>query len=322
MASTMYPLGIQLGPRHITAAYALGEFNPVAIAKIEGSSEYRAFFAETLLSSGRVTTENERSVRVDQNEKKINVHQGSYNNLKVREIFKNALISVKEVAERQLHEEIPIGFINKPEHFNQSIEQSLFDTANEMIPNFSTWQILDHLNMARRAYGLDSCAGIGIDDPDCRMDHSDDHVVIFVELLEDSLRLHYSEVNEYVAPIHGQILRNDLGAKHFAERTWSATAFHEAFEALLTAHLHSSHPEDDWTFVRGIVVLADAPSPAVSHLREILPSAVPVNHRHKIRDSVDPNYVAAVGAAVRAREQIKQPRLLDPMKPFPLHDEL
>jgi hypothetical protein len=65
-------------------------------------------------------------------------------------------------------------------------------------------------------------------------------------------------------------------------------------------------------------------SPSFSRIRDIATRVFP-DHQDKIRDTIDPHYVGAVGAAQRARHFIEDPSMLeDPNDRYfgDIHDEL
>jgi hypothetical protein len=69
--------------------------------------------------------------------------------------------------------------------------------------------------------------------------------------------------------------------------------------------------EDDETFscrtLRAVMFSGDALSTEMDRIRSIVKAVLPLGHYHKIKDSIDPAYVGAIGAAYQAKALVLDP---------------
>lgn len=198
------------------------------------------------------------------------------------------------------------------------------------------WQIIDSINAARLAYGLDTYGGLGLNAETCNLE-DDLHLIIFIEYNEMFLELSLAGVTEDTCDIKGQIRIDNLGSVALKTKPIVGTSWPTRLQVLFSDqplhHLNSSEetyyqkiqvaletflidhkviPENHirWTSIRAIVVSGDATQSAFKNLLGRLPAALG-EHQDKVRFSIDPKFVGAVGAGYRGRHQILTPGFLD-----------
>jgi len=62
-----------------------------------------------------------------------------------------------------------------------------------------------------------------------------------------------------------------------------------------------------WSTLRAVIFSGDASSTEIDRIRRIVKKVLPPGHHHKIKDSIDPAYVGAIGAAYQAKSLILDP---------------
>lgn len=243
-----------------------------------------------------------------------------------QQIFTTALRSIIEEVSNVLHHPVEITTVSRPRHFNDSSQEAVIIAAMQTEPTMKQpWQVIDSVNAARLAYGLDTCAGLGFNENGCDMEE-EVHLIVFMEYNPDYLELTVAEVTEDTCGIEGHRWLQALGSAALDHTPYRETHFREVRDALqafmVEAHLTPDHPHK-WNAIRAIVISGEAPESAFGDLLRWIPTVLG-EHQDKIRSSIDPWYVGAVGAAQRGRYQMLTPSFLDdmPLGNRVLHDEL
>lgn len=241
-------------------------------------------------------------------------------------LFTAALRSIRKEASNALHHPVEIATVTRPRHFNDSSKGAVIDAVMQIEPSIKQpWRVIDSVNAARLAYGLDSCAGLGLEENACDMEEGL-HLVIFVEYNEKYLELTVAEVAEDTFGVDGQIRLHALGAAALDFRPSKDTHYQRVRDALQAfmadRHLTPDHYHK-WSSLRAVVISGDAPESAIGDLLRWIPAVLGV-HKDKIRNSIDPQYIGAVGAAHRGRHQVLTPGFFDDIDSSNIvpHDEL
>ena len=130
ISRTPYPLGVNLGPTYITAAYFTAEGRPVTVASVKGTEVYRAYMTDTLENEGkRILSRGEWWVL--EGESLTLAPPESHDSVKTKDLFVEALSSVKSAAETALGIEVSIGVISEPQQFNGTSTTCIIDAAME-----------------------------------------------------------------------------------------------------------------------------------------------------------------------------------------------
>lgn len=174
------------------------------------------------------------------------------------------------------------------------------------------WQVIDSVSAAWLAYDLNSCAGFGLEQNACDLEEGF-HLIFVVEYNGEYLELTVAEVTGDTCGIHGQIRLHALGAAAL-DHTPSKETHYQRVRDALQAFMADRHLTPDhyleWSSLRAVVISGDAPESAFGDLLRWIPAALG-KHKDKIRNSVDPQYVGAVGAAHRGRHHFLTPGFLD-----------
>ena len=103
----------------------------------------------------------------------------SHNEQRTREIFAGAMTSIKDAVRAITIEETPVGVVSVPSYFNASSARSAFSGVEDVDQDkLRVWQRGRYHQITRHAYGLNSCAGLGLD-ATCDMDEGP-HLIIYV----------------------------------------------------------------------------------------------------------------------------------------------
>lgn len=118
---------------------------------------------------------------------------------KANRVFSEALRGIKNASFTFLGQQIPIGVVVHPEHFNRSTITSLRKAAMDVEPSLlNVLQFKRFFSGARLAYGLDSCLRLNPEAADCDMEGSL-NLVNFVEYDPQLLELTLADVGEFGA---------------------------------------------------------------------------------------------------------------------------
>lgn len=129
-------------------------------------------------------------------------------------IFTTALRSIIEEASDVLHRPVEIATVSPPRHFNDSSQEAIIVAAMQIEPTMKQpWQVIDSVNAARLAYGLDTCVAFGFNEDACDMEE-EVHLIVFMEYSPDYLELTVAEITENTCGIEGQRWLPALGLDH------------------------------------------------------------------------------------------------------------
>ena len=251
-----------------------------------------------------------------------------------------------------MHHPVQIATVSAPQHFNSSSLDAVITAAMEVEPTIrQPWQVIRSANAMRLAYGLDTCEGFGMDSESCDIEDGP-HLIFIVEHQETYLEISLADVTAATCNINGHARFNNLGenavlnAASPANANWIGkiqnllhndispattipkdkqyTEIQNTLRNFMADHeLGAEHPES-WDFFRAIILNGDASDSAFQTLHHYMAGALG-EHENKIRDSINPLYVGALGAGQRGRHQVLNPKLLDdkPLTNFvPERDEL
>lgn len=239
----------------------------------------------------------------------------AYGNDQARQIFVEALQNVKDAASKALGEGAAIDALCIPDYLDGQSKTILFNKAKEIgLRIHRPWQIIQWLNAARLAYGLDSCHAFGLNQKDCDIDEGP-HQVVYVDYQPDSLELKVADVTEYGAfPLHHARVSLALDDEHILSKIGNALT--NLSQSSVFAEIPPQYGR--FEFLRAIVVGGEASQPLMEELHSALVEAFP-GQESKIGDSIHPLYVGAVGAASKARYFMLHPEALEDIQTCPGH---
>ncbi|KAL9036534.1 MAG: hypothetical protein Q9180_004245 [Flavoplaca navasiana] len=125
------------------------------------------------------------------------------------------------------------------------------------------------------------------------------------------------------AGIQQKILQNDYSGSAITIEKKHYANIENTLSDFLMEQESAARAFNWWDTVRAVVISGDASQSGLQRLRSCVDNALG-QHHDKIRDSIDPLYVEAMGAAQRGQHQVLNPRFLDDMVfcLIPEHDEL
>ncbi|KAL9623947.1 MAG: hypothetical protein Q9204_007909 [Flavoplaca sp. TL-2023a] len=332
-----------------TAAHFTAQQLAVPLTYIKGGQEYRSYHADVLANEGvRINSWGEWYVR--ERGSLVPSPSDLHDHDRTQSIFVDALRTIQEAASQTLQRPLQIATVSVPEHFNDSSALAVIEAFKEVEPSYKQpWQVIKSGAATWLAYGLYTCEALGLNHDDCDVDY-DLNTMIMVEYDETYLQLSTANVGSVTCNIETRVRFADLGenAKLDAvanasqeagiqqkilqnEDSGSATTVQKKHYANIENTLSDFLMEQEsaprgfnwWDTVRAVVISGDASESGLQGLRGCVDNALG-QHRDKMRDSIDPLYVEAMGAAQRGQHQVLNPRFLDDIvfSLIPEHDEL
>lgn len=214
-----------------------------------------------------------------------------------RSRFSLTPFSVLGAVSNALGEETLINPLCVPNHFNDTSVRSVFNCVEDVdLPTHQSTQVIRWLNAACLAYGLNSCQAFGLNRKDCDIDDGP-HEIVHVDYQLDLLELKAADVTEYCAFLeqHTRLSLIDDGENILLKNRHALTKFAQS-SVLVPTNPDLGH----FKYLKAIVVSGETLQLSMAQIRSALVEAFP-GQESKIRDSINPLYVGAVGAAFQAR---------------------
>ncbi|KMQ45704.1 hypothetical protein HL42_3651 [Trichophyton rubrum] len=280
-----YPLGISFGPRYIKVAYIDSNDKPVTVTSIKGSDEYRAFMEDTERNEGVIVYVHEPSIALFLplatwlSPRQVN-GQGSGTSRTVNLSF-----------QPQCQKSAPI--------IGSSFARSMgmiFKCRLDIENSFRYWQVKKQFYVGRFAYGFNSCEGFGLYPKNCNVEN-DVPPIIFADYNEEYLQIMLAEVGEFTFGDLDSVRLPSLGAKRLLDNNL------DEYRLELQSAIQDFKDRDSLGYIESvgeIVISGEAPKPAFEIFRDAI-AAVLTHHVGMIRDSIDPLFTEAVGAAEFAK---------------------
>ena len=269
-------IGINLGPTYLTSAYATDGKSGFTVVSVEGSEEYRKYFTDVLetQAAGSGTVKN--------------------SDASTQEIFRDALTVIKAVTEKKVGHKVNIGIISQPLYFNLTTSTALTDAAKE-VQTGQAGQLTRFTNAARLAYGLNSCRGFGMNTSTCDIEQGE-HSVIVVDYNKEYLEVAIAYVKGEYYSVRGYKRVKELGEDHRPSSSYSEDV-QKVFQEFRGAYFATFDFWDYGAHVRAVVLSGDASKGGMDEMRRSLAQAWPEQYKNRFKDSIDPLYVGAAGAA-------------------------
>ncbi|RAL05535.1 uncharacterized protein BO80DRAFT_461378 [Aspergillus ibericus CBS 121593] len=323
VASNGYPLGVNLGPTYITAAYVNGDDQAIPLVKIEGPSAYQEHMKQLLADSARRAYIAGR-LHIKEDDTWVPAPESalSYPSDKA-DLITSLLQQAQDQAAQYLHRPINITALGIPVGLDSIAEYHLKHTALEATSMQFIWHASRYLDAVRRAYGLNTCAAFG--HPEGCILLNEDNCIFFVDLNCDGLvNLWVSYVADYAVDINEeQHATYNMSAYAHGEGGGQSDSqeLSEFFQKFIEKKIPSSMGED----LRAVILSGEASETEMFALEQAVYHALPENWRSLLRAEIDPFYVAAIGTARRAKLQLDDPafqREDDNLFDLGGHDEL
>ena len=243
-------------------------------------------------------------------------------------IFVDALEAINEAAAIALHQPVEIATIGRPRHFKDSSHMAVIEVAEDVGTLLETpWQTVGFPSAVRLAYGLDSCAAFGLlDSDDCDIDEGP-HYIVYVEYHKEYLEIMMEDVDEITLNIvdnarypergENSITRTASRTNRLAKQksTMPTSGSHyqciqDTFRTFLTKYQLTAEVIRHLEYLHAVIISGEASKLTFEPLRNAI-STVLADQRDKIRDSINPLYAGAVGAAHRGRYLLLNPQTMD-----------
>ncbi|KAL9623569.1 MAG: hypothetical protein Q9160_002250 [Pyrenula sp. 1 TL-2023] len=234
-------------------------------------------------------------------------------NPEAEEILATTLKDIRQKADDELQHPVDLTSISIPQHFNDSIRGAISKPALNLEPGIvRPWQVRQYYNAVRLAYRLNSCEAFGLNSTTCDVEDGP-HLIFFVDCNDTYLELYIADVTRFIfTKVAKETLRNP-GARRFVasnadiKTDWAKIRYE--LQGFVDKHFGARQGYQDIEDLRAIILSGDAPPTAFENIRTIVVDLLP-GQVDKIRDTLDPLYVGAVGAAQWARIQIQDTKIL------------
>ena len=279
-AASASSIGVNLGPIYLTSAYVQGVKDDFKTLSIKGSKAYRNYFLDVLETQSAGTG------------------TATHNNVAVRAIFYDALKTIKTATEKKLGHSVDIGIISQPLYFNETTSTALTDAAKEVQTGVAG-QITRFTNAARVAYGLNSCKGFGMNSSNCDINEGE-HAIVLVDYNTEYLELAIGYVREEICSVRGYKRVKQLGEDHKASPSYLDDV-QKVLQEFRGAYFATFDFWDYGAHVRGLILSGDASKSGMEVMRLSIAQAWPEQYNNRFKNTIDPIYVGAAGAARMAR---------------------
>ena len=232
-------------------------------------------------------------------------------------IFTETLLAIKKAAANTLGDStVTIGGISYLDFFNDSSAQAVMDAAKAVEPTWrQPYQAMSPFQASRMAYKLNSCDGFGFDPRTCHIDDEDGYLVLLIEYEPRHLQLSLLHALSEGIVVTERARHEDLGA----DQQVDPGDIHYGLTQRVLPKFMLDHDigqgQAQAKDLGAVVISGQASTDSFDHLHLPLVRNTMEQEGMEalIKDSIDPAYVTAVGAAYRAMLWEKQPELLDPM---------
>ncbi|KAI0008093.1 hypothetical protein F4779DRAFT_642234 [Xylariaceae sp. FL0662B] len=329
MTDLAIALGINFGPRQLTAAYVTAQGDQVILANVTGDDEYQALVANSIANEGvKILRQGQWYMRDGELLIPIPPPGRRESNPQAQTIIIAALETLKDEVNKILEKPIDITSVSVPHHFNESLYVAVVDVLEQEQGIIRPWQIRRYYGAVRLAYHLSSCEGFGLNSSNCDIE-DDTHLIFYIDYNDAYLELFMAEVTYFILGEVAKKRFDHLGSKNLPTTAKDAETYWDEVRSELRDFVNTQFiVYEGYEIIRdlrAIVFGGEAPSYAFQSIRNIITDLLP-NQVDKIRDTIDPLYVGAFGAAEWAKRQVEDPRILKDIETVtlfpPSHDEL
>jgi molecular chaperone DnaK (HSP70) len=318
MTTASYPIGVSFGPTRISAAYISADNSTRHLASVQGRPDYVSLLSSSLATDGRlVQRRGEWFLRQDDGALKPTDAPSEEAAAPARKIFVDALKDISDAAALALGQDQklpPVTALAVPDHLPAHVGLAAAQAAQELWQEDfkQPAQRIDTSNAARLAYGLDNEASLGLEEDGLSIDDGPHHVLV-VERGGESLEISLLDVGYLACFREARISQAKVDDRQAEKVTRRFVA-----EKLLSAKGDKGVSED----LRAVVLAGEGDEESMRKLRSLL---VEVFGSTRVKNGVKDGWVAAEGAAYRAKVQIVDSTVLREIPStniIPDHDEL
>ncbi len=304
-ANAPNPLGIHLGPTHLTAAEVTVQGNHlVRVARISGGPSYRQEYLRTLEPSYHPDRSTSNRIFEGPEQEHDSLSQS---------VVTSAVRTIKEAAEKNLKRPIDDAIIVVPAHFNHysvwAVERAARIVGLSMrypLGRVSPFNIALH-----KAYQLDRCRVVG---HPLTYDYYEGHVVLSIDYNSASLGLSVLEadsdsISHIWAHLEDPLMGEDtlpIDLDRSLSNKLSQKISNFLSEGTDTIVSRQKKERKDYKIlkseIRAVVLSGDASTQGFDNVRKLLREDFEDLCDGPIIDHLDPAYVLAYGAARLAKE--------------------
>ena len=306
-----YPLGLNFGPTYITAAHALDDGSIVPVTRVTASVTYQDFFRQSLQKRVQNDLQSRPGEELPDSHRFPPESQAE----QLSALLNHEIDAIKSDASRVLGSTtVDVKAISFPYHWNFTAQQAIFNAMTVAnVPLAGNHMLSRHPRALERAYQLESSIG------------ADDYHSLVVDYNRSYLHLLICETAKHggYALVEGQVQLPQLGedaisngepGQHY-ERISNAL---ERFISLTTTKDPSSSTgEIPYHDVKAVVLGGDASSEAMRCMHDVLREVSADLGKDVLFDSLDPLYLASMGAARAAKSQVDNPKTTRDFQSFP-----
>jgi hypothetical protein len=241
----------------------------------------------------------------------------THNEEYARIIFTEALVSLSKAAEGNLGDQkVPIGAVSSPQYFNGSSRGAVMLALQSVEPELrQLHQVVVGSHAIRLAYGLDSCEAFGFGGQRCDIEDGT-HYVLVVEFEKRYLQLSLLDVASDTVGTLNRTRFNELGEEEGVTQDSGEDEVHyrhiqdELRAFMVNSDVGPKQKKED--FLQAVIVSGEASDESFEHLRRLIKELLDDQGKCNIlRETVQPAFVSAVGAAYQSMLWVKSPELLD-----------
>lgn len=241
-------------------------------------------------------------------------------------IFTEALVSLRKAAEKYMGDQkVTIGAVSSPQYFNGSSRGALMHALQTVEPELrQLHQVVVGSHAIRLAYGLESCEAFGFGSQRCDIEDGT-HYVLVVELEKRFLQLSLLDVASDTVGTLNRTRFNDLGEEEgITQNSGKDEARYRHIQDELRAFMVNNNvgpKQKNEDFLQAVIVSGEASDKSCENLRRLMRGLLDDQGKADIlRETVQPAFVSAVGAAYQAMLWAKSPELLDDVVDIVYHD--
>ncbi|PQE05075.1 vitamin H transporter protein [Rutstroemia sp. NJR-2017a BVV2] len=301
-------VGISLGLDYITSAYITETDDFVTVARVESIQDWKNFYY-SLLKMGRGYKRGPRE----------------YKDSQVNELLAKTFLSIKEATETKLNQQVEILSITYPFCISdQGYRSNLFEAATEVLPGMKDiTQFWMYFHSIRQAYKLNTAEALGYP-AGTNIDHQDS-MLLHIDYQDSLLDVAATDILGDFTGVTSSFQIFDFGNGKQAASPAQLETFKLRLRKLIDGELapptNAGHLPAQLEDFRYVIFSGTAPQSEFQKLRESIIEAVPEFSDRFIKDSIDPEWVGAVGAARRAKVyQVEGPPSWDHWE-YVIHDE-
>lgn len=290
-----YPLGLNFGPTYITASHALDDGAIVPVTRVTASVPYQDFFRRSL----EERVQRDLQSRPQEHLPNSHLYPPESQAEELSALFAHEIGAIKSDASRVLESTaVDVKAITVPYHWNRTAQYAILSAAEVTdVPLAGMHLLLRYPRALGQAYDLES--GIA----------GAEYLSLVVDYNRSYLHLLICETVRHggYALVEGQVQLPHLGEDAISEGEPGQhyERISEALKSFISLTLAKNPYYDD---VRAVILGGEASSEAMGCMHNTLQQTLAELGKGMLFDSLDPMYLASIGAARAAMSQVENPK--------------